>query len=270
MNAMKAILKLSWPHTRQYWELPVLHIDEHLLALDKPSDLPLSPARDEPAGPGLIQMLRRDIERGAQSVKELGLSYIANTHRLDAETSGVVLCARNKQALVAMANSFGSEKPMLSFITLVQGNPSENSFEVDKKLAPHPSRAGAFRVDHKQGKKARTQFELIERFNGFALLKCTPLTCRPHQIPAHLHWLKLPVVGDQFHGGKPLRLSQLKPSYRPKLDEPEKPLIGRPAVHSSELTFPHPASGEPLSVMAPWPRDIAVGVKYLRRFRAAS
>jgi RluA family pseudouridine synthase len=264
---MRGILKLSWPPTRQYWEIPVLFQDQHLLALDKPSGLATSAATDQPDLPNLIQLLHRGIERGAPWAEEHALSYLANAHNLDAETSGIVVLARDQSTLAALGDIFGSEKPVQHHLVLSQGNPPEDKFEVDKKIGDHPIKPGLFRVDFNRGKKARTRFEVVERFDGFSLLKCTLLTIRPHQVRAHLHWLKQPVVGDTDYGGKPLLLSRLKPSYRHKPDLPEKPLLNRPAVHAIEVTLPHPSTGEAFNVASPWPRDITVAVKYLRRFR---
>jgi 23S rRNA pseudouridine955/2504/2580 synthase len=265
---MGGILKLSWPATRQYWEVPVLFEDEHLLALDKPSRLLTSPSRDEPNSPSVLDLLRRDIERGAPWAKKAGVNYIANAHRLDLETSGIVIFAKNKPALISLANVFGAEKPIQTYLVLVQGNPPEDTFEVDKKLGPNPHKPGLFRVDSSHGKKARTSFEVIERFGRYTLLKCAPFTNRPHQIRVHSQWLKQPVASDKLYGGRPLLLSRLKPSYRQKPDIPEKPLIARAAVHALECNLPHPATGEMLTLTSSWPRDFTVAVKYLRRFSA--
>jgi 23S rRNA-/tRNA-specific pseudouridylate synthase len=74
----------------------------------------------------------------------------------------------------------------------------------------------------------------------------------------------LPIVGDALYGGKPLMLSSLKPNYRLKEGRQERPLLNRPALHAEHLTFPHPISGETVTISAPWPKDLKVAVKYLR------
>src|SRR5882724_4883703 len=93
---MSEVIKLSSPATREFWEMPVLFEDEHLLALDKPAGLLTSPDRYDPARPNLMKLLHAGIERGAPWAKQRGLSYLMNAHRLDFETSGIILLAMSK------------------------------------------------------------------------------------------------------------------------------------------------------------------------------
>ncbi|HKS35543.1 MAG TPA: RluA family pseudouridine synthase [Verrucomicrobiae bacterium] len=263
---MNAFIKLSSPATREFWEIPVLGEDEHLLALDKPARLLTSPDRYDPERPNLMRLLHRDIGRGASWAKERGLTYLANAHRLDFETSGVILLAKNKSALIALANQFGAEKPEKIYAALIHGSPNEPSFEITARLGPHPVQTGLMRVDQKQGKKAATRFETLERFSGFTLVQCRPLTGRTHQIRVHLRHAGFPIVGDALYGGQPLLLSKLKTEYRLRQGKTERPLIGRVALHAEQLTVAHPVSNAPVVIKAPWPKDLTVAVKYLRRY----
>ena len=263
---MSAAIKLSSPATREFWEIPVLFEDGHLLALDKPAGLPASPDRCDPQRPNLMKLLHTAIADAKPWARERGLNYLMNAHRPDIETSGVILLAKSKPALVALANLFGSEKPVKKHLALVQGTPPENQFEVDVPIATHPAKIGLMRVDPKHGKKSRTRFEVLELFSGYALLKCEPLTERTHQIRVHLRYAGFPVVGDGLYGGKPLWLSRLKPNYRLKPGHEERPLFSRAALHAEELTLPHPVTGEMLTITAPWPKDLNVALKYLRQF----
>jgi 23S rRNA pseudouridine955/2504/2580 synthase len=149
---------------------------------------------------------------------------------------------------------------------LVQGVPSETKFEIIAKLGSHPTTPNLVRVDPRHGKRSRTLVEVAETFRGWALLKCTPLTHRAYQMHAHLRHAGLPLVGAEGYGGRPLWLSRLKKNYHLKEGDTERPLIGRAALHAAGLTLPHPVTGEILTITAPWPKDLAVGVKYLRRF----
>jgi RluA family pseudouridine synthase len=263
---MASPIKLSSPATREYWEIPVLFEDEHLLALDKPSQLLTSPDRYDPDRPNLMRLLHQAIARNAPWAQSHGISYLANAHRLDFETSGVILLAKDKPTLIELANLFGSEKPQKTYVALVHGSPAEDTFVVSKKLGPHPTKIGLVRVDPKGGKKAVTTFTVGERFDRYTRLDCQPQTGRTHQIRVHLQSMRLPIVGDTLYGGKPLLLSRLKPGYRQKLDLPEKPLIGRVALHAAELSLPHPATGSMVTITSPWPKDLTVALKYLRRF----
>ncbi len=259
-------IKLSAPASRKFWEIPVLFEDEYLLALDKPGGLLTSPDRYDPQRPNLMKLLHAAITGGKPWVRERGLNYLMNAHRLDFDTSGVILLAKSKPALVALADLFGSEKPLKQYVALVQGTPTEEKFEVDASLAPHPVRTGLIRVDPKNGKRSRTVFEVLEKFSGWTLLRCQPLIGRTHQIRAHLRHAGLSIVGDELYGGKPLWLSRLKPDYRLKRGHTERPLISRVALHAEQLTLPHPVTGETLTITAPWPKDFKVAVKYLRQF----
>lgn len=191
-----------------------------------------------------------------------------NAHRLDAEASGVLVLAKSKPVLVALANFFGSDKPCRSFVALVSGEPAQDRFEVETKLSAKPATAGFFRVTERAGKQSRTLFHVLEKFTGWTLIKCEPLTPRPHQVRAHLRHVRLPIAGDTLYEGKPLLLSRLKPQYRLKPNRTERPLISNVALHADGLNLPHPVTGQPLTVSAPFPREFAVALKYLRRYAA--
>lgn len=265
-----ALIKLSSPATKQFWEIPILHDDDHLLALDKPSQLPVSPDRYELQGPSLMKLLHRDIDRGAPWSAQRQIKYLANAHRLDSETTGVILLARDKATLVDLADQFGIESPTQTYVALVHRTPSEQAFQVNAKLARHPFEPGVIRVDEKQGKKAITNFEVLEKFVGYTLLKCQPLPGRTHQIRVHLQHVGYPIVGDSLYGGGRLLLSTLKPNYRLKPNRTERPLLDRVALHAETLRIIHPFSKSALTITAPWPKDLTVAVKYLRRFAVAS
>jgi RluA family pseudouridine synthase len=269
LKSTHPIIKLSAPATQEYWEIAVVFEDKHLLALDKPAGLLTSPDRYDPNRPNLMKLLHAGIAEGKPWARERGLTYLSNAHRLDFETSGVILLAKNKEMLVKLADLFGAEKPEKKYIALVQGAPSEDEFEIDAKLAPHPTRLRMMRVDPKNGKKSRTKFAVLEKYSRWTLMCCEPLTGRTHQIRIHLRHAGVPIVGDQLYGGKPLWLSRLKPNYRLKPGREERPLISRVALHAEQLELKHPATGEPVSITAPWPKDLTVAVKYLRQFAGA-
>jgi len=265
---MTITIKLSSPSTREFWEIPVLYEDGDLLALDKPIGLPVSAVRDEPNRPNLMQLLHSGIGEGKPWATVRALSYLMNAHRVDLDVGGVLLLAKSKSVLVKLANLFGSETPAKRYVALAQGSPKEERFEVGAKLGIHPARAGFVRVDARHGKRARTRFQVLERFAGWTLLHCELLTDRPHQIRVHLQNLGLPLAGDSLYGGQPLLLSDLKSGYHLKPHKTERPLIARPALHAEQLALPHPQTGEMVTITAPWPKDLNVAVKYLRRYVA--
>jgi RluA family pseudouridine synthase len=261
-------IKLSSPATREFWEIPVLFEDEHLLALDKPARLLTAPDPDDTPRPSLMALLHAGITGAKPWAVERSLTYLNNAQRLDADATGVILLAKNKAAFVALANLFSSEKVREQYLALVRGEPLENQFEVDAKLSPHPVKPGVMRIDQQGGKQAKTKFEVVESFprSGYALLKCEPLTGRLHQIRVHASYVDLKIVGDEIYGGKPLWLSRLKQDYRLKPGREERPLLARAALHSEQITLPHPVTGAPLTISAEWPKDLKVALKYLRLY----
>jgi len=266
---MNSVIKLSSPATREFWEISVLFEDEHLLALDKPSGLLTSPDRYDPERPNLMKLLHAGIAESKPWARERGLTYLSNAHRLDFETSGVILLAKKKEVLVKLADLFGAEKPVKKYVALVQGVPAEDEFEIDAKLAPHPVRLGYMRVEPKSGKKSLTKFSVMEKFSKWTLIRCEPLTGRTHQIRVHLRHAGVPIVGDELYGGKPLWLSRLKPSYRLKPGKEERALLARVALHAEQLELKHPVTDQTVSITAPWPKDFTVALKYLRQFANA-
>lgn len=259
-------LKLSSPATSEYWEIPVPFEDDYLLAVDKPAGLLTSPDRYDPDRPNLMRLLHSHITRGVPWAATRHLGYLSNAHRLDRPTSGILLLAKTKPVLVQLASLFGSEKPVKTYLALVQGTPKEAEFTIDAPLAPHPTRPGVMTVHPRFGKRSRTEFRIRQRYLGCTLLECRPLTGRTHQIRVHAQWAKCPLVGDATYGGRPLLLSEFKRNYRLRGDATERPLIDRAALHAARLQLNHPVTGEPLDIECPLPKDLRVALKYLDKY----
>lgn len=261
-----SVIKLSSPETNEFWEIPILFEDEHLLALNKPPRLLTVPSADKPDQPDLVSLLHKGIADQKAWAREHNLSYLVNAHRLDAEISGVLLFAKSKQVQTALADLFGSERPIITYTALVNGSPEEDAFDIDVPIGPHPRVEGLVAANPKSGKKSKTHVEVIKRFRGYTLVKVQPLTNRLHQVRVHLRWVQLPIAGDHDYHGKPLLLSEIKTHYRLGPGKEERPLISSPALHAQEVTFPHPVTNESLTIKAEWPKDLEVAVKYLKKF----
>jgi RluA family pseudouridine synthase len=259
-------VKLSSPATGEFWEIPILHEDEQLLALDKPAGVLSSPDRLAAERPSLAMLLQSGLAAGKPWATERRLTYLAPAHRLDFDITGVWLLAKTKPALISLADQFNSGQPARQYAALVQGVPEADAFTAAEKLAPHPAMAGHMRVDSRTGKKSKTEFTVQERFSRWSHLHCLVGMERHQQILLHLSHVRFPVVGDETHGGKKLWLSRLKQDFRLKPGREERPLVGRIALHLQRVTVKHPVTGEPLVIQSELPKDMRVALKYLRQY----
>ncbi len=236
---------------------PVICEDASLLAFDKPSGLLVAPDRWDKSRVNLMTLVHAAFGTG-----------VANVHRLDADTSGVLLCARNKAALDSLSGQFQAKTAEKTYHALVEGAPADDTFVVELALREDERRPGRMCPARKGGKASVTRFAVLERFRGYAWLACRPQTGRTHQIRVHLAALGLPILNDAFYGTEHrLLLSAIKRGYKGRAEE--RPLISRLALHASELVVRHPETGVPVALRAPLPNEFQVALKYLRRFAAA-
>lgn len=243
---------------------PVILEDEALIAFDKPAGLPVAPGRGG-----------RPVENLMDLVLAKWGADVANVHRIDTEMSGLVLCAKTKPALDFLSGQFQAKTVGKTCLALTVGVPATDEFAVDLVMKEDEARPGVMCVVKKHGQTSRTGFTVREKFPqpagraGFACVECRPLTGRPHQIRLHLAVAGTPVLNDTLYGNETrLLLSDLKRGYKGRADE--KPLIDRLALHATGLTFTHPLSREPVTLTAPLPNDLAVALKYLRKFARPS
>jgi RluA family pseudouridine synthase len=246
MNALR--LSRAWPN------LEILFEDDFLLALNKPAGLLVTPDRWDK---------QRDNLMGLLATARPG-QYLANVHRIDFNTTGVLLLAKTKPALVNMVRQFNDRQTRKTYIGLVHGLPSQLTIELP--IGPNPKRLGLSRIDLKNGKPSTTIATVTERYRRHTLLQVNLLTGRQHQIRVHFQAVGCPLVGDADYGGGPLLLSEIKRGYKVKDGAVERPLLYRPALHAEQLTLAHPVTGESLTIRADWPRDLELAVKYLRRY----
>jgi len=242
--------------SREWADVEVLHEDENILAVNKPAGLLAVPDRFDKSKPNLMSLLQA--ARPDES--------LANVHRLDFNTSGVFVIARNRDAFRHLARQFRDRETTKMYVAIVRGVPDRSPTTIELPIAPHPRFPGLARVEHSRGSEARSVVAVREQFRGFALVEVVIETGRMHQIRVHLQAIGCPLVGDPDYGGAPLLLSQIKRKYKTKEDEEERPLLDRSALHAEQLAFLPPASHAPLAITAPWPKDLTVAVKYLRKF----
>lgn len=263
-QSSKNIIRLNatWP------EVAILFEDENVIAINKPAGLLIAPDRLDRSRENLLSLFHAGIHLQRPWAKSRQLSYLAHVHRLDLGTSGVVLLARNKPTLSNLVRQFHQQKQRHTFVALIVGSLPEPEMEISLPLAHSLVQPGITVVDHHRGKPAVTHVAQLESFRGYTLIKAEAPTDNLHQIRVHLRETGCPLVADHDYGtGFPLLLSELKKHYRMK-PEGEHPLMARPALHAEKLEISHPLTNQPLVIEAPWPKDLTISVKYLRKFAA--
>ncbi len=235
--------------------LSVLHEDADVLVIDKPAGMVVHPGAGNRTGTLVNGLLFRD--PGLAMLPRAGI-----VHRLDKDTSGVMVVARNLQAHAALVEQLSSRTVHRQYLAIVVGALVSGG-TADAPIDRHPRDRLRMAV-REDGREAVTHFRLRERFRAHTALECRLETGRTHQIRVHMQHLRHPIVGDPLYGG-PLKLP------RGASDELIAALRGlrRQALHAETLEFTHPRTGEPLRASAPVPADLQELARLLREDAAA-
>ncbi len=232
----------------------VVFEDESFIAFNKPSGLLVSPDRWKPDRPSLHAWVH---ERFSPEWNEV--------YRIDADTSGLVLFAKNKAALGALAGQIEKGRAHKYFVALIRRHIEPPAGEMRHQLAQDHTRPGRMRVV-KRGREAVTKYETLESWRNFSWLKLEPLTGRTHQIRVQLAHQRCPILCDAFYGTTaPLLLSTFKRRYKESAGE-ERPLLARLALHAERLAFTHPVSGAETEITAPLFKDMRVALLQLQKY----
>lgn len=191
-------------------------------------------------------------------------SEIQICHRIDKETSGVLLLAKNPEAYRNAAIQFERRKVQKVYYAIADGIHDLDNQEVDLPL--HTTSSGYVKISHKRGKTAKTIFNTIEAFKKHTLVECLPESGRMHQIRVHLASLKASIAGDEQYGGVPLLLSDIKSKYNFSKKGEEQPIMKRFALHARDLAIKD-LQEQPLSCRADYPKDFEVALKQLMKNR---
>jgi RluA family pseudouridine synthase len=179
--------------------IPILYEDRSVLAVDKPAGWMLVPYNWDRTGRNLQLAISSSILGREFWARSRNLKFLKYIHRLDAETTGVLLFAKSPGALQTYSELFESRRMNKRYLAVVRGNPKKEEWLCDLKLGPEPKEHGRHRADPK-GKQAETYFKVLDRKEGMALIEARPFTGRSHQIRIHLAQAGLPIVGDTMYG----------------------------------------------------------------------
>lgn len=255
-------------------EMPLdfVYVDEFMAVVDKPSGMVVHPAKGNWKGT-LAGGLKWHLEhRHDASADGEGLSQTGGptrpgiVHRLDRDTSGVIVVARSDAAHQFLAKQFEKRTVEKTYLAITHGQPEFDQDEIDLPIGIHPYQREkmAIRSGHTTSRNAVTRFEVLERFRGAALVQVKPQTGRTHQIRVHLAAIGAPVLGDALYSGRSV--------IEPKLfggPRDAGPILARQALHAASLSIDHPDSGERLTFTAPLPVDMQAVLTLLREVATA-
>lgn len=248
-------------------EIPLdfLHLDEWMAAIDKPAGMVVHPAKGNWKGTlaGALKwhLERRDTEGAAGGLSTTGgPTRPGIVHRLDRDTSGVIVVARTEEAHHRLAKQFERRSVEKTYLAITQGQPQFDRDEINLPIGIHPYQREkmAVRRDHSTSREAVTRFEVVERYGRAALVRVTPKTGRTHQIRVHLAAIGSPVLCDGLYSGRTV----IDRSFFGGPAGP--PLIERQALHAASLAIDHPATGARLLFEAPLPADMQRVLAVLR------
>jgi 23S rRNA pseudouridine1911/1915/1917 synthase len=243
--------------------LDVLYEDEFLAMVNKPPDMVVHPAKGHWSGT-LVNALQFRFPQLSQAGGEYRPGIV---HRLDRDTSGVILIAKEEQSHRDLSLQFETRKIFKEYQAITVGVLDRDSDYIERRIAKHSRERVKMMVtdEEEESKEACSYYEVIERFRGFTFCRIQPRTGRTHQIRVHLASVGCPVLADKAYGGRDcLRLSDLAPEIDSAADET---LLHRQALHASRLRFLHPRLRKVIEVVAPIPPDFERTLSALRQYR---
>lgn len=242
--------------------LSVVYEDDWLAAINKPPGMVVHPGRGHWSG-----TLAGAIQHHFGQLSSLGgPTRPGIVHRLDRDTSGIIVVAKNDRAHRRLADQFEARTVSKEYLAIVIGQPELDRDTIDLPIGQHPYQREkmAVRRDDPAARAASSFYEVVERFRGFALVRVVPRTGRTHQIRVHLASIGCPVLCDRYYGGRS-RLTMGDLEGRP---DDQTVVLDRQALHAFRLSLAHPQTGEPLRLEAPLADDLVQARAVLARIRA--
>lgn len=197
--------------------IPILYEDRSVIAIDKPPGWMLIPHSWQKTGRNLQAAIASSIAARDFWARSRNLKFLRHVHRLDADTSGILLFAKSPRGVETFSDLFEGRKMEKTYLAVVTNVPKQNEWTCRLKLAPDPRHFGKMKVDARAGKDSETHFKVLETRNRFSLIEAKPVTGRTHQIRVHLLESGLPIVGDELYGklerNLPLGLRAIELAY---------------------------------------------------------
>lgn len=244
--------------------LEILFEDEHLAVVNKPAGMVVHPAKGHWSG-----TLVAGLQFHFDELSEIGgAARPGIVHRLDRDTTGVLLVAKTDQAHLKLSQQFHDREVQKEYSAIVVGTSDRDADVIREPIGIHPYHRDkmAIRREHESVRPAETFYEVATRWKGFSLLKVFPKTGRTHQIRVHLAHVGMPVLCDRLYGGR-ARITKAElwriatgrtvppPAENWGVAGTDEIILGRQALHAYRLKIAHPITGEPMEFTAPWPDD---------------
>ncbi len=258
--------------------LDIVYEDDDLLAINKQANLIVHPARGNWSGT-LVNGLAYYFQQNWRDISELPTSgeifRPGIVHRLDRDTTGIMLVAKTDLALWRLGRQFELRQIQKTYSAIVHGLLDRDSDVINCPIGKHPRFREKYAVHRNTGrpypattKEAVTKYQVQKRMKhvgqsraNFSLVELYPKTGRTHQLRVHMSYIGHPIVGDKTYGGGPVYLSQLQGHA----DRAEGPLITRQALHAHVIEFSHPRTEKPMRLEAPWPKDFLETLEQLQK-----
>jgi 23S rRNA pseudouridine1911/1915/1917 synthase len=251
-------IEIHWPEARpanaqpEYIPLDILFEDKSLLVLNKPAGLVVHPAAGHQEHT-LVNALLHHCKGSLSGIG--GVARPGIVHRLDKETSGCLVVAKNDETHLALSKQFTERHVEKIYSAIVCGQPARDSGEILAAITRHTMHRKRMTVcDDHSGRAAHTKWRVLEKLNGAAFVEAQIFTGRTHQIRVHFQFLGHPLVGDTIYGAK----------QNKKLTEAIGFEAPRVMLHARKLSFLHPRTKKEMSFEAPLPKDFREALKFLR------
>ncbi len=229
----------------------IIFEDDYIIVVDKPAGYLSIPDRYDETIPNMYTSLSAYRDE------------IFVNHRLDKDTSGIMLFTKSEEAHKRFSRMFENRKIDKHYFALVHNKPIEDVGLIELNLAQAKSKSKGMLIDH-EGKQAISKYRIVKTWHQFSLVEVKLITGRMHQIRVHMKAINCPVICDTLYGnGEPFYLSSFKKKYRRNNNQEERPLLNRQALHAAQLHFEHAFTGEKVLLETEMPKDMRASINQM-------